>query len=92
MNRQDRVETNMWYFDNRASSHMTRDWVKFKELDENLIGSVKFDNRSILFQCKNSDQHLLTKVYYIRSLKSNIINQMNEEGSKVERQCKNLKN
>ena len=80
---EDRVETNMWFLDNRASNHITRDWKKFKELDEKLTKNVKFGDGSIvliqgkwsiLFQCKNGDQRLLTKVYYISNLKSNIIN------------------
>ena len=39
-----------------------------------------------MFQSKNDYQHLLTKVYYITSLKSNIISfgQMTEEGSRME--------
>ena len=90
-----RVETNMWYLDNKASNHMTRDRTKFKELDEKLIGNVNFGDGSvvpiqgkgsILFQCKNGDQRLLTKVYYIPNLKINTISlgQMTEEGSRVE--------
>ena len=41
---------------------------------------------SISFQSKNDDQCLLTKVYYIASLKSNIIrlDQMTEKGNNVE--------
>ena len=64
------------------------------ELDEKLIGNVKFGDGSIisiqgkgsiLFQCKNNDQRLLTKVYYIPNLKSNIsLGQMTKEGSRVE--------
>ena len=93
--REDRIETNMWYLDNGASNHMIGDQTKFKELDEKLIGNVKFgdgsivpiqDKWSILFQCKNGDNRLLTKVYYIPNLKSNIISlgQMTEEGNRVE--------
>ena len=92
---EDQVETNMWYLDNGVSNHMTGDQAKFKELDEKFIGNVKLcdgsivpiqGKESILFQCKNGDKHLLTSVYYIPSLKSNIISlgQMIEEGSKVE--------
>ena len=90
---EDLVETNTWYLDNRASNHMTGDRTKYKELDEKLIGNVKFSNGSIvpihgkgsiLFQCKNDNQRLLTKVYYIPNLKCNIISlsQITEEGSK----------
>ena len=92
---EDRVETSIWYLDSGASNHMTGDQTKFKELDEKLIRNVKFGDGSIvpieskgfiLFQCKNGDQCLLTKVYYIPSLKSNIISlgQITEERSIVE--------
>ena len=61
---EDRVEANMWYLDNGASNHMTGDRTKFKELEEKLIGNMKFGDGSIvsiqgkgsiLFQCKNGD-------------------------------------
>ena len=69
---ENRKETSMWYLDNGASNHSTGDRAKFKELDEKLIGNMKLgdgsilsiqDKGSILFQCKNNDQRLLTKVY-----------------------------
>ena len=72
---EDQVETSMWYQDNRASNYMTRDRAKFKELDEKFTGNVKLCDGSIvpiqgkwsiLFQCKNDDQRLLTKVYSSR--------------------------
>ena len=89
------METNMWYLDNKASNHMIEDLANFKELLEKFIRNMKFckrsivpiqDEGSILFQCKNGDQHLLTKVYYILSLKINIIchGQMTEEESRKE--------
>ncbi|XP_020260266.1 uncharacterized protein LOC109836694 [Asparagus officinalis] len=88
------VDNNTWYLDNGASNHMTGHRDKFKELDENIKGTVKFGDGSaveikgkgsILFQCNNGDQRLLPEVYYIPSLKSNIISlgQMTEDGSKV---------
>ena len=73
---EDQVETSMWYLDNRAINHMIGDRAKFKELDEKFTGNVKFcegssvsvqGKGSILFQCKNDHQCLLTKVYYIPS-------------------------
>ncbi|XP_020259644.1 uncharacterized protein LOC109836177 [Asparagus officinalis] len=88
------VANDVWYLDNGASNHMTGHRDKFKELDENIKGTVKFGDGSaveikgkgsILFQCNNGDQRLLPEVYYIPSLKSNIISlgQMTEDGSKV---------
>lgn len=67
---------------------------KFKQLDENITGLVKSGDGStmqnmgkgtILFQCKNSDQRLLTKACYIPSLCSNIIilSQIAEDGSEI---------
>ena len=61
---EDRVETNMWYLDNGANNHVIGDRTKFKKLDKELIGNMKFGDgsivwiqgkRSILFQCKNGD-------------------------------------
>ena len=89
-----RVESEVWYLDNGASNHMTGDRSKFHELDGNVTSHVRFGDESIvailgkgsiLFDCKNNDQRLLKYVYFIPSLKSNIISlgQMTEEGSRV---------
>lgn len=89
-----RVNSEVWYLDNGASNHMTGDRLKFHELDENITGHVRFGDGStvailgkgsILFDCKNGDQRLLNEVYFIPSLKNNIISlgQMTEEGSQV---------
>ncbi|XP_031490481.1 uncharacterized protein LOC116257672 [Nymphaea colorata] len=86
--------TDIWYLDNSASNHMTRDRVKFRELDEAITGKVKFGDGSsvqiigkgsILFRCKNDDQWLLNEVYYIPRLRSNIVSlgQLTEAGHKV---------
>ena len=61
---------------------MIGDKEKFRELDEGVIGKVKFGDGStvqimglgsVLFSCKNNDQWLLQEVYYIRRLCNNII-------------------
>ena len=73
---------------------MTGDREKFRELDENVTGKVKFGDGStvqimgkgsILFDCRNGDQWLLQEVYYIPRLRSNIVSlgQLTETGHKV---------
>lgn len=42
------MESNMWYLDDGASNHMTRQKSKFKKLDERVSGKVKFGNGSIV--------------------------------------------
>ena len=70
-----------WFLDNGASNHMTGDAEKFKMLDETITRKVRFDDGSaveiqgkgtILFKCKNGDQWLLSEVYYIPKLCSNL--------------------
>lgn len=86
--------SNIWYLDNGASNHMTGDKEKFKDLDEKIIGSVRFGDGStvriegkgsIIFKCKNGEERMLREVFYIPSLCSNIISlgQLSEEGNKV---------
>ena len=41
------MKTSMWYLDNGASNHMTKDQTKFKELDEKFTGNVKLCDRSL---------------------------------------------
>ncbi|XP_076939067.1 uncharacterized protein LOC143607540 [Bidens hawaiensis] len=71
-----------WYLDNGASNHMNGERIYFSELDEQTIGRVKFGDGSaieikgkgsILLQCKNGDQRLITNVYYILDLCNNIL-------------------
>lgn len=82
------------YLDTGATNHMTGVKEKFSDIDETVKGKVKFGDGStvailgrgtILFQCKNGEHRALTNVYYIPSLKSNIINigQLSEKGCKI---------
>ncbi|XP_074337184.1 uncharacterized protein LOC141674364 [Apium graveolens] len=87
-------ESHIWYLDNGASNHMTGQRGKFKELDEQITGNVKFGDGStvsikgkgtVSFQCKNGEERTLTDVYYIPSLCNKIISlgQLSEIGNKV---------
>lgn len=87
-------ESQVWYLDNGASNHMTGQRGKFKQLDENITGKVKFGNGSLVhikgrgevsFKCKNGEGKTLHELYYIPTLCNNIINlgQLSEAGNKV---------
>ncbi|GJY40225.1 ribonuclease H-like domain, reverse transcriptase, RNA-dependent DNA polymerase [Tanacetum coccineum] len=90
-------ETNidsLWYLDNGASNHMTRVTEHFKELDEKVSGKVRFGDGSyieikgkgtILIECNDEKQRIISHVYYIPDLKSNLLSlgQFTEIGCKV---------
>nr|GFA27265.1 zinc finger, CCHC-type [Tanacetum cinerariifolium]GFA40053.1 zinc finger, CCHC-type [Tanacetum cinerariifolium] len=90
-------ETNMdslWYLDNGASNHMTGVREHFKELDEEVNGKVRFidgsyieikGNGSILIECDDEKQRIISHVYYIPDLKINLLSlgQFIEIGCKV---------
>lgn len=76
------TEENTWYLDNGASNHMTGHWEKFENLDRTVNGEVKFrDGSSVKIEgkgtikivCKNGEIRELHGVYYITTLRSNII-------------------
>ncbi|KAD7480463.1 hypothetical protein E3N88_03599 [Mikania micrantha] len=76
------TEAGSWFLDNGASNHMTRNRGMFANLDRNITGRVRFGDGScvniegkgsIILECKNGDQRILSDVYYIPTLKSNII-------------------
>ncbi|GKA18221.1 hypothetical protein Tco_0698058 [Tanacetum coccineum] len=90
-------ETNMdslWYLDNEASNHMTGVREHFKELDGKVSGKVRFGDGSyieikgkgsILIECDDEKQRIISHVYYIRDLKSNLLSlrQFTEIGCKI---------
>jgi hypothetical protein len=84
----------VWYLDTRVSNHMTGDHDMFSFLDESVIGTVKFGDGSavdirgrgsVMFMCKNHAHRVLTEVYWIPQLKSNIISvgQLDEVGCRT---------
>nr|GEU94492.1 zinc finger, CCHC-type [Tanacetum cinerariifolium] len=90
-------ETNkdsLWYLDNGASNHMTGVREHFKELNEKVSGKVRFRDGSyieikgkglILIECDDEKQRIISHVYYIPILKSNLLSlgQFTEIGCKV---------
>lgn len=94
-NTKGRVESNIWYLDNGVSNRMKGFKSKLSELiSEGISGLVRFGDGStieiegkgsITFKCKNGEESVLTEVYYIPNLCSNIISlgQMSESGNKV---------
>ncbi|XP_024004866.1 uncharacterized protein LOC112082012 [Eutrema salsugineum] len=71
-----------WYLENGASNHMTGVKSFFLELNENIKGKVKFGDGScidigskglILFEGKTGEQKLVPDIYYILTIKSNIL-------------------
>nr|GEY77700.1 zinc finger, CCHC-type [Tanacetum cinerariifolium] len=90
-------ETNkdsLLYLGNGASNHMTRVKEHFKELDEKVTRKVRFGDDSyikiigkgsILIECDDEKQRIISHVYYIPDLKNNLLSlgQFTEIGSKV---------
>nr|GEZ80631.1 zinc finger, CCHC-type [Tanacetum cinerariifolium] len=78
-------ETNkdsLWYLDNGASNHMTGVREHFKELNEKVSGKVRFEDGSyieikgkgsILIECDDEKQRIISHVYHIPDLKSNLL-------------------
>ncbi|XP_052619749.1 uncharacterized protein LOC128126064 [Lactuca sativa] len=75
-------EDGIWYLDNGASNHMTGNYSYFSELNKNITGRVRFGDGScvsikgkgsILFEGKSGEQKLMKDIYYIPSLRSNVI-------------------
>ncbi|KAG7594052.1 Integrase catalytic core [Arabidopsis thaliana x Arabidopsis arenosa] len=85
---------NVWYLDNGASNHMTGDRRYFDKLDHSVTGKVRFGDDSridikgkgtIAFIDLNGRSRVMTDVYFIPDLKSNIISlgQATESGCDI---------
>ncbi|XP_022024793.1 uncharacterized protein LOC110925129 [Helianthus annuus] len=92
------MEKDTWYLDNGASKHMTGNRAYFFELNERVTGKVKFGDGScidirgkgsVLLEGKTGEKRLLTDVYYLPSLQSNIISlgQATEGGCDIHMKC-----
>jgi hypothetical protein len=80
-----------WFLDTGASNHMSGRREIFSELDTGIRGYVKLGDGSdvqiegrglILFQCRNGEHLVLSEVYFIPRLQSNIVSigQLDEIG------------
>lgn len=84
----------VWVLDTGASNHMTGSRAALSQLDEGVGGTVRFGDGSCVEICglgsvvlegRQQVHKLLTNVYYIPKLKSNIVSlgQLEENGCKV---------
>nr|GEV01412.1 ribonuclease H-like domain, reverse transcriptase, RNA-dependent DNA polymerase [Tanacetum cinerariifolium] len=78
----DTNKESLWYLDNGASNHMAGVREHFKEIDEKVSGKVKFGDGSyieikgkgsIIIECDDEKQRVISHVYYIPDLKSNLL-------------------
>jgi hypothetical protein len=88
-------KTDGWCLDTGATHHMTGRQEFFTELDSDVRGSVMFGDASdveikgvgsVIFVVESGEHRLLTRVYYIPTLRNSIISlgQLDESGSRVE--------
>jgi hypothetical protein len=84
-----------WVLDTGATNHMTGSRTSMADLDESVRGAVRFGDGSTVEICgvgavmmagKNQEHRVLTEVYYIPSLRCNIVSlgQLEEAGCRVE--------
>ena len=88
------VPDGVWVLDTGASNHMTGIRSALTHLDEGVRGSVRFGDGShveihgvgsVVIQGRHQQHKVLTDVYYISKLKSNIVSlgKLEEKGFKV---------
>ncbi|KAL0427280.1 UNVERIFIED_CONTAM: Retrovirus-related Pol polyprotein from transposon TNT 1-94 [Sesamum latifolium] len=91
---EEKDNNSLWYLDNGASNHMCGQKDQFVKLDEKVRGNIFFGDSSnihiegkgtILISTKDGNHKLISDVYYVPKLESNILSlgQFLENGYKV---------
>jgi hypothetical protein len=84
-----------WILDTGATNHMTGCWDALASLDESVRGAVRFGDgsmveiqgiRAVTLAGRQDEHRVLTEVYFIPSLKCNIVSlgQLEEAGCRIE--------